>query len=91
MQGQHPTIPMNLQRLFGSCNNIVIDDIFLENMDSSKIEELGPSMRDHTTRYREKNILKNYLGGIYVIAQDQLLHRLLKRKCLRDETTLLGI
>ena len=49
MQGQHPTIPVNLQRLIGSFNNIVIDDNFLENMDSSKIEELGPPMHDHTT------------------------------------------
>ena len=54
MQGQHPTIPVNLQRLIRSFNNIVIDEIFLENMDSSEIEELGPPMRDHTTRYREK-------------------------------------
>ena len=46
MQGQHPTIPMNLQRLTRSFNNIVIDHNFLENMDSSKIEELGPEMRD---------------------------------------------
>ena len=45
---------MNLQRLIGSCNNIVIDDNFLENMNSSKIEELGPLMRDNTTPYREK-------------------------------------
>ena len=50
MQGQHPTIPVNLQTIFGSCNNIVIDDNFLENMDSSKIEELGSLMHDHTPR-----------------------------------------
>ena len=47
-------------------------------MDLGKIEKLGPPMRDHTTQYRAKKILKNYLEGIYVIAQDQLLHRLLK-------------
>ena len=82
---------MNLQRLIGSCNNIVIDDIFLENMDSSKIKELRPLMRDHTTRYREKQILKNYLEVIYVIAQAQLLHGLLKQKCIKDAIKLLGI
>ena len=51
MQGQHPTILVNLQRLIGSCNYIVIDNNFMENMDSSKIEELVPPMHDHTTRY----------------------------------------
>ena len=91
MQGQHPTILVNLQRLIGSCNYIVIDNNFMENMDSSKIEELGPLMRDHTTRYRAKKILKNYLEGIFVIAQAQLLHRLLKQKCLKDAIKLLGI
>jgi len=66
---QHPTISINLQRLIGSCNNIVIDECFLDNMDSSKIEELGPLMHDHTTRNKEKKILENYLEGILVIAQ----------------------
>ena len=36
-------------------------------------------------------ILKNYLEGISVIAQAQLLHRLLKQKFLKDEIKLLGI
>ena len=60
-------------------------------MDSSKIEEFEPSMRDHTTQYRAKQILKNYLEGISVIAQAQLLHRLLKQKCLKYAIKLLGI
>ena len=58
MQGQHPAISVNLQRLIRSCNNIVIDGNFLENMDSSKIEELDPPMCDDTTRYRETNTQK---------------------------------
>ena len=41
-------------------------------MDSSKIEEMGPPMPDHTTRYRVKNIVKEYFEGIYVIEQAQL-------------------
>ena len=80
---------MNLQILIGSCNNI--DGNFLENMDSSKIEEFGPPMHDHTNLYRAKKILKNYLEGIFVIAQAQLLHRLLKQKFIKDEIKLLGI
>ena len=55
---QHPTTLTSSQRLIRSCNNIVIDDKFLENMDSSKIEEMGPLMPDHTARYRAKNIVK---------------------------------
>ena len=58
MQGQHPTTLTNSWRLIKSCNNIVIDDTFLENMDSSKIEEMGPMMPDHTARYRGKKIVK---------------------------------
>ena len=57
---------MNLQILIGSCNNIVIDDNFLENMDSSKIEELGPSMGDHKLNIEQnkysKNILKVFMS-----------------------------
>ena len=60
-------------------------------MDSSKIEELGSSMRDHTARYKEKKILKNYLEVIPIIEQAQLLHRLLKKKCLGNAIKLLGI
>ena len=60
-------------------------------MDSSKIEEMGPPMPDHTTHYRAKKTLKEYFEGISVIEQAQLLHRLLKRKCLRNAITLLGI
>ena len=48
-------------------------------------------MCDHTTRYREKLILKNYLEGISVIAQAQLLHIFLKQKCLKYAIKLLGI
>ena len=36
-------------------------------------------------------ILKNYLEGISVISQAQLLHRLLKQKCLKYAIKLLGI
>ena len=36
-------------------------------------------------------ILKNYLEGISVITQAQLLHRLLMQKCLKDAIKLLGI
>ena len=60
-------------------------------MDSSKIEEMGPPMPDHTTRYRAKKIVKEYFEGISVIYQAQLLHRLLKQKCLRNAMILLGI
>ena len=88
---QHPTTLTNSLRLIRSCNNIVIDDNFLEKMGSSKIEELGPLMHDHTTRYRAKQILKNYLEGISGIARAQLLHRLLKQKCIKDAIKLLGI
>ena len=88
---QHPTTLTNLHRLIRSCNNIVIENKFLENMDSSKIEEMGPLMPDHIARYRAQKIVKEYFEGIYVIEQVQLLHRLLKRKCLRNAMTLLGI
>ena len=88
---QHPTILTNSQRSIRSCNNIIIDDMFLENMDLSKIEEIGPSMPDHTARYRVKTIVKEYFEGIYVIEQAQLLNMLLKQKCLRNAMTLLGI
>ena len=60
-------------------------------MDSSKIEEMGPPMPDHTARYRANNIVKEYFEVIYVIDEAQSLHRLLKRKCQRDAITLLGI
>ena len=60
-------------------------------MDSSKIEEMGPPMPDHTTRYRVNKIVKEYFEGISVIEQAQLLNMLLKRKCLRNAMTLLGI
>ena len=53
-------------------------------MDSSKIEELGPLMPNHTTHYREKKIVKEYFEGISIIEQAQLLQILLKRKCIRD-------
>ena len=40
----------------------------------------------------DKNIyFENYLEGTSVIAQSQLLHRLLKQKCLKDAIKLLGI
>ena len=64
--------------------------MFLENMDLSKIEEIRPSMPDHTARYRVKKIVKEYFEGIYVIEQAQLLNMLLKKKCLRNAMTLLG-
>ena len=48
-------------------------------------------MHDNKTRYREKTILKNYVEGISVITQAQLLHRLLMQKCLKDAIKLLGI
>ena len=60
-------------------------------MDSSKIEEMGPSMCDHIARYRVKKIVKEHFEGISVIEQAQLLNMLLKRKCLRNAMTLLGI
>ena len=60
-------------------------------MDLIKIEEMGPPMSDHTTRYRVKKIVKEYFEGISVIEQAQLLNMLLKRKCLRNAMTLLGI
>ena len=60
-------------------------------MDSSKIEEMGPPMPDHTTCYRVKKIVKEYFEGISIIEQAQLLNMLLKRKCLRNAMTLLGI
>ena len=88
---QDPTTPINSHRLIGSCSNIFISDNFLENMDSSKIEEMGPLMPNRTTCYKEKNIVKEYFEGISVIEKAQLLHRLLKQKCLRDAITLLGI
>ena len=60
-------------------------------MDSSKIEEMGPPMPDHTTRYRVEKIVKEYFEGIYVIEQAQLFNKLLKKNCLRNAMTLLGI
>ena len=48
-------------------------------------------MPDHTTCYRVKEIFKEYFEGISVIEQAQLLNMLLKRKCLRNAMTLLGI
>ena len=60
-------------------------------MDSIKIEELGPMMHDNKTRYRAKMILKNYVEGISVITQSQLLQILLKQKCLKDAIKLLDI
>ena len=77
---QHPTALTNLHRLIRSYNNIFIDDTFLENMDSSKIEEMGPLMPNHTARYRVKKTFKEYFEGISVIEQAQLLNKLLKRK-----------
>ena len=47
-------------------------------MDSSKIEEMGPLMPDHTACYRVKKIVKEYFEGISVIEQAQLLNMLLK-------------
>ena len=88
---QHPTTLTNSQRLTRSCNNIVIDDKFLENMDSSKIEEMGPTMPYHTARYRAKRIVKEYFEGISFIEQAQLLNMLLMRKCLRNAMTLFDI
>ena len=75
---QHPTTLTNSQRYIKSCNNIVINDKFLENMDSSKSEEMGPPMPNHTARYRVKKIVKEYFEGISVIEQAQLLNMLLK-------------
>ena len=60
-------------------------------MDSIKIEEMGPLMPNHTTRYREKKIVKEYFEGISVIEQAQVLNKLLKWKCVRNAMTLLGI
>ena len=47
-------------------------------MDSSKIEEMGPPMPDHTTCYSVKKAVKEYFEGISVIEQAQLLNMLLK-------------
>ena len=60
-------------------------------MDSSKIEEMGPPMPNHIAHNRVKKIVKEYFEGIYVIEKYQLLNMLLKRKCLRNAMTLLGI
>ena len=60
-------------------------------MVSSKIEETGPLMPDHTACYRVKKIVKEYFEGISIIEQAQLLNMLLKIKCLRNAMTLLGI
>ena len=56
-------------------------------MDSSKTKEMGPPMPDHTTRYRVKNLVKEYFEGISFIEQAQLLNMLLKRKYLRNAMT----
>jgi len=40
---------------------------------------------------KKKKILQNYLEGNSVITQAQLLHSLLKQKCLRNAIKLLGI
>ena len=48
-------------------------------------------MHNNKTRYRAKTILKNYVEGISVITQAQLLQILLKQKCLKDGIKLLGI
>ena len=56
-------------------------------MDSSKIEEMGPLMPDHTACYRVKNIGKEYFEGISFIEQAQLLNMLLKQKYLRNAMT----
>ena len=60
-------------------------------MDSSKIEEMGPPMLDHTAHYRVKKIVKEYFEGISVIEKAQLLNKLLKQKCLRNAMTLFDI
>ena len=52
--------------------------MLLENMDSSKIEEIGPPMPDRTARYRVKKMVKEYFEGISFIEQAQLLNTLLK-------------
>ena len=39
----------------------------------------------------KKKIVNEYFEGISVIEQAQLLNKLLKRKCLRNAMTLLGI
>ena len=59
-------------------------------MDSSKIEELGPPMLDHSTRYRAKTIVKEYFEGIYFIEQAQLLNMLLKRKMSKKCSDIIG-
>ena len=52
---------------------------------------MGPPIPVHTTHYRVKKIVKEQFEGISIIEQAQLLNMLLKRKCLRNEMTLLGI
>jgi len=56
-------------------------------MDSNKNEEFGPPMHDHIVQYNKKVTSQNYLAGISILSQAQLL----KQKCVRDVVKLLGI
>ena len=46
---------------------------------------------DHKVRYRENVFTRKYLEGASVIEKTQLLHKLLKQKCVSDAVKLLGI
>ena len=48
-------------------------------------------MADHKVQYRENVFTRKYLEGASIITQAQLLHRLLKEKCVKYVVKLLGI
>ena len=84
------THPISLQ-LIGSSKNVVYNYKFLENMDATKIEELGPPLAKRTVRDKVKSVLKHTFEGLSIIAQAQLLRGLIKHKSLTNAVELLGI
>ena len=65
--------------------------MFLENMDPTKIEELGPPMAERTVRDEVNFVLKHIFEGKSIIAQAQMLRGFLKHKSLKNVVELLGI
>ena len=59
-------------------------------MDSSKIEEMGPPMPDHTARYRVKTIAKEYFDGISCHRTSSIVKYVVKEKMSKKCNDIIG-
>ena len=59
-------------------------------MDSIKIEEMGPLMPNHTTRYREKKIVKEYFEAYFCHRTSSIVKYVVKAKMSKKCNDIIG-